>query len=54
MWMNLYIIVFDELINYLDNDILVVLIKVFIDFKGGVIMIFYNESFVNVVCDELW
>lgn len=54
MWMKLYIIVLDELINYLDNEMLVVLIVVFRRFKGGVLIISYNVFFVGDVCLDIW
>lgn len=49
---NFYIL--DEFINYLDMEIIEVLGCVFNNFRGGVILVFYNECFIRLVCWELW
>lgn len=54
MWNNFYLFVFDEFINFLDCDFFGGLVVVICEFKGGVVMIFYNEEFVGVLVFEIW
>merc|ERR1712151_509769 len=54
MWMSPHVIVFDEPTNSLSWDSLVALVAAIKDFKGGVVVISHNQSFIDEVCNEIW
>ena len=50
MWARPHLVALDEPTNYLDNDTLAALTQALRAFKGGVITISHNHSFVRAVC----
>jgi len=54
MWTKPHIIALDEPTNYLDNETLAALTAALRRFKGGVLTISHNASFVGDVCSDTW
>lgn len=54
MWIKPHIIALDEPTNYLDNETLTALTSALKRFKGGVLTISHNASFVGDVCTDTW
>ena len=54
MWIKPHIIALDEPTNYLDNETLAALTAALKRFKGGVLTISHNASFVGDVCTDTW
>eukprot|EP00808_Paulinella_micropora_P030242 g80804.t1 len=54
MWNKPHLLVLDEPTNYLDQDSLVGLEKAINKFKGAVIVVSHNHTFLSAICNEVW
>ena len=54
MWTKPHVIALDEPTNYLDNDTLAALTQALKNFKGAVVTVSHNESFVAEISNEKW
>ena len=54
MWTKPHVIALDEPTNYLDNETLAALTEALRKFKGGVLTVSHNASFVADLCTDSW
>mgnify|MGYP006082337465 CR=1 FL=1 len=54
MWTKPHVIALDEPTNYLDNETLAALTEALRKFKGGVLTVSHNASFVSDLCMDSW
>ena len=53
-WSSPHLIILDEPTNYLDNETVAALVLALRKFRGGVVTISHNESFVKALCKQMW